>query len=271
MTIDVLKTLQGKIDELGALIQNLQTRLKDAPAGVLLLKTSNGHQSRYLKCETMETLEYLGKDKEPLVKALSQKKYDQGLLKVATRQKAELERTLERLSKGNGPRTLDDVMSTMPESLKRYITLDPATNEGFIAKWSQPSPKRFYKGDVPKESPHYTMRGEHVRSKSEILIADRLYARGVPYHYELAFSPNEGVSIRHPDFTVLNTRTLEEFYWEHLGKMDDPKYSVTSKEKVEWFAAYGIVPGRRLIVTFETSMNPLNTRYVDRLIDLYLK
>ena len=27
----------------------------------------------------------------------------------------------------------------------------------------------------------------------------------------------------------------------------------------------------RLIVTFETSMSPLNTKYVDRLIELYLK
>ena len=269
--IDVFKTLQGKIDELETLTLDLQKRLNDAPAGVLLSKTSNGHLSHYLKCESKETLEYLGKDKESLVKALSQKKYDQSLLKVAARQKAELERTLERLSKGKGPMTLDDVMSTMPESLKQYVDPNPATDEGFIAMWSKPSPKRFYKGDVPKESPHYTMRGEHVRSKSEILIADRLYCRGVPYHYELAFSPNEGVSIRHPDFTVLNTRTLEEFYWEHLGKMDDPRYSVTAKEKVEWFAAYGIVPGRRLIVTFETSTSPLNTKYVDKLIELYLK
>ena len=268
---DVTSVIERYISELESLISRLEKTLESAPSGAIEVKIRKEAAVPYVYDGSDRSLRYLGKDKESLIKALSQKKYDQGLLKVATRQKAELERTLERFSKGNGPRTLDDVMSTMPESLKRYITPDPATNEGFIAKWSQPSPKRFYKGDVPKESPHYTMRGEHVRSKSEILIADRLYARGVPYHYELAFSPNEGVSIRHPDFTVLNTRTLEEFYWEHLGKMDDPRYSVTSKEKVEWFAAYGIVPGRRLIVTFETSMSPLNTRYVDRLIDLYLK
>ena len=53
--------------------------------------------------------------------------------------------------------------------------------------------------------------------------------------------------------------------------MDDTGYAVTSKEKVEWFAAYCIVPGRRLIVTFETSTSPLDTRYVDKLIELYLK
>ena len=259
------------VSELDALVGKLEKSIEGAPGGSVELKSSGGVERVFRYSNEGRRYEYLGKDKEPLVKALSQKKYDQSLLKVATRQKAELERTLERLSKGKGPMTLDDVMSTMPESLRRYIAPNPATDEGFIAMWSRPSPKRFYKGDVPKDSPHYTMRGEHVRSKSEILIADRLYCRGVPYHYELAFSPNEGVSIRHPDFTVLNTRTLEEFYWEHLGKMDDPNYSVKSKEKVEWFAAYGIVPGRRLIVTFETSTSPLDTRYVDKLIELYLK
>ena len=268
---DVTSVIKRYVSELESLISRLEKALESAPKGAIEVKVRKGESVPYVYDGSDRSLRYLGKDKEALVKALSQKKYDQSLLKVAARQKAELERTLERLSKGNGPMTLDDVMSSMPKPLKRYIDPNSATDEGFVAMWSQPSPKRFYKGDVPKESPHYTMRGEHVRSKSEILIADRLYCRGVPYHYELAFSPNEGVSIRHPDFIVLNTRTLEEFYWEHLGKMDDPRYSASSKEKVEWFAAYGIVPGKRLTVTFETSTSPLNTKYVDKLIELYLK
>ena len=268
---DIHSTISSLISSLDSLIKRLCSDIGKAPEGSIELKSLRGKERLVRYLHPNGRYEYLGKDKETLIKALSQKKYDQSLLKVATRQKAELERTLERLSKDKRPMTLDDVMSTMPESLRQYITPDPATDEGFIAMWSKPSPKRFYKGDVPKDSPHYTMRGEHVRSKSEILIADRLYCRGVPYHYELAFSPNEGVSIRHPDFTVLNTRTLEEFYWEHLGKMDDPNYSVKSKEKVEWFAAYGIVPGKRLIVTFETSASPWNTKYLDKLIELYLK
>lgn len=149
------------------MISHLEKAVGDAPSGTVGLRNVNGSMRTYRFNGNDKTIEYLGKDKEPLVKALSQKKYDQGLLKVATRQKAELERTLERLSKGKGPRTLDDVMSTVPEALKQYIDPNPATDEGFIAMWSKPSPKRFYKGDVPKESPHYTMRGEHVRSKSE--------------------------------------------------------------------------------------------------------
>ncbi len=115
--MDIFKTLQGKIDELEALTLNQQKRLNDASADALLSKTANGHQSHYLKCESRVTLEYLGKDKEPLIKALSQEKYDQSLLKVAARQKAELERTLERLSKGKRPMTLDDVMSPRCRSL----------------------------------------------------------------------------------------------------------------------------------------------------------
>ena len=104
------------------MISHLEKAVGDAPSGTVELRNVNGSMRTYRFNGNDKTIEYLGKDKELLVKALSQKKYDQGLLKVATRQKAELERTLERLSKGKGPRTLDDVMSTVPESLKRYIT-----------------------------------------------------------------------------------------------------------------------------------------------------
>lgn len=268
---DILSLLSSIVTELDSLIERLTKSIEGAPKGSIELKTLDGFERFFRYSKEGRRRLYLGKDKEPVIKALSQKKYDQGLLKVALRQRKELGRALESLAKGRGPRTLDDVMATIPESLRRYIAPNPATNEGFIAKWSEPSPKRFYKDDVPKASPYYTMKGEHVRSKSEILIADRLYGRGVPYHYELAFSPNEGVSVVHPDFTVLNTRTLEVFCWEHLGMMDNPDYAASSKEKLEWFASYGIVQGQGLIVTFETARSPLNTKYVDKLIDLYLK
>ena len=143
---NLILDLKKRIEELDSMISHLEKAVGDAPSGTVELRNVNGSMRTYRFNGNDKTIEYLGKDKESLVKALSQKKYDQGLLKVATRQKAELERTLERLSKGKGPRTLDDVMSTVPESLKQYIDPNPATDEGFIAMWSKPSPKRFYKG-----------------------------------------------------------------------------------------------------------------------------
>jgi hypothetical protein len=48
---------------------------------------------------------------------------------------------------------------------------------------------------------HRTERGELVRSKSELVIADKLYARGIDYAYEQPLVLPNG-HIRYPDFTI---------------------------------------------------------------------
>ena len=101
---NLILDLKKRIEELDSMISHLEKAVGDAPSGTVELRNVNGSMRTYRFNGNDKTIEYLGKDKESLVKALSQKKYDQGLLKVATRQKAELERTLERLSKGKGPR-----------------------------------------------------------------------------------------------------------------------------------------------------------------------
>jgi hypothetical protein len=48
---------------------------------------------------------------------------------------------------------------------------------------------------------HRTTRGELVRSKSEVIIADMLASLGLPYGYEQPFTGPDG-SVRYPDFTI---------------------------------------------------------------------
>lgn len=268
--IDVYDAISKIVSELDSLIAELEASISTYPEGVLEVCAKDDCLRLYQYVESDRTRRYLGKGKEPVVKALSQKRYDKGLLKVAVKQKAELERALARMEQGRGPKSLDEVLSTIPEPLRRYIVPNERTNEGFIRKWSAPAPRSMKKDNTSSDG-LYTMNGEHVRSKSELLIADRLRAKDVPYHYELAYSPDEGTTIIHPDFTVLNTRTCEQFFWEHLGKMDDGEYASMAKKRIERYAMFGIVPGRNLIVTFETSGNPIDTRYIDKLIDIYLK
>ncbi|MBQ9321830.1 MAG: hypothetical protein IJ239_05705, partial [Eubacterium sp.] len=61
-------------------------------------------------------------------------------------------------------------------------------------------PKKGFSEEGPE---FYTSKGERVRSKSEVIIADTLARMGVPYRYEfpIRFS---GTGTFHPDFTVLN-------------------------------------------------------------------
>ena len=77
---------------------------------------------------------------------------------------------------------------------------------------------------------HRTERGDLVRSKSELVIADKLHARGVDYAYEQPLVLANGRT-RYPDFTIEDHARGVTFYWEHLGMLDDPGYRARWEEK----------------------------------------
>jgi hypothetical protein len=60
---------------------------------------------------------------------------------------------------------------------------------------------------------HKTKRGEMVRSKSEVIIANMLFDADINYLYEEPLQLKDG-SIRSPDFTI--SKNGKTFYWEHF-------------------------------------------------------
>ena len=65
-----------------------------------------------------------------------------------------------------------------------------------------------------------TSTGVPVRSKSEVIVADRLTSNGIIYHYEeeLKLKHDDGkVTTRYPDFTIHDDDSGVTYYWEHLG------------------------------------------------------
>jgi len=87
---------------------------------------------------------------------------------------------------------------------------------------------------------HRTARGELVRSKSEVIIADLLDGLSVPYSYEQPFTGPDG-SVRYPDFTVDDAETGRRLLIEHLGMMDRPDYVRRWKAKEAWYRKAGVV------------------------------
>ena len=88
---------------------------------------------------------------------------------------------------------------------------------------------------------HRTERGDLVRSKSEIVIADKLHARGVDYTYEQPLTLPDGRT-RYPDFTVADHARGVTFYWEHLGMLHDPRYKARWERKRAEYLKCGIRP-----------------------------
>ena len=86
---------------------------------------------------------------------------------------------------------------------------------------------------------HRTERGDLVRSKSELVIADKLHSRGIDYAYEQPLVLANGRT-RYPDFTIADHARGVTFYWEHLGMLDNPRYRTRWKRKRTEYLACGI-------------------------------
>jgi hypothetical protein len=88
---------------------------------------------------------------------------------------------------------------------------------------------------------HRSGKGEPMRSKSEVIIADRLAAAGVEYEYETKFVGTDG-RMRIPDFTIADDDSGRTYYWEHCGMLGDPAYAKKWAEKKAWYREQKILP-----------------------------
>lgn len=120
---------------------------------------------------------------------------------------------------------------------------------------------------------HRTERGDLVRSKSELVIADKLHARGIVYAYEQALELEPG-RVRYPDFSIVDHARGVTFYWEHLGLLDDPEYRARWARKEKEYRRADILPweeggGERgtLIVTRDEPGGALDAARIAKIID----
>ena len=138
--------------------------------------------------------------------------------------------------------------------------------------FAPPSPVQVGEKFLEDRLIHRTARGEAVRSKSEVIIANLLHAKGVDYRYE---EPMEidGIT-KYPDFTIEDDNTGETYYWEHLGMLGDRSYRRRWNEKLMWLKEKGISPkgeggGQRgtLITTEDSADGGIDSTAVSRLIE----
>ena len=91
---------------------------------------------------------------------------------------------------------------------------------------------------------HEALSGDMVRSKSELVIANLLNERDIPFAYEVLLRAPDGTMYL-PDFKI--TWQGETWFWEHWGMMSDA-YQEQRERKIAWYGKH--FPGR-LIETFE--------------------
>jgi ATP-dependent exoDNAse (exonuclease V) alpha subunit len=87
---------------------------------------------------------------------------------------------------------------------------------------------------------HQASDGKMLRSKSELLIFQRLIDKKIPVLYEKSLTIKEVEKL--PDFTIENEETGNIYYWEHCGMLHDAEYKRRWEEKYAWYRENKILP-----------------------------
>lgn len=256
--------LSSARNEINRLLLKLEKRVKTAPNGTLRITRKRKGFQYYQKVNVNDTKgKYIPRKEQSLAVSLAQKDYDTKLLEVLKQQK----KTIERFLDDYDPCSAQQVYEKLTEARKLLVSPEFISDEEYIKQWmSVPYTRPPFKENT---SEHYTAKGERVRSKSEILIADALNRYGIPYRCEFPVCSG-GVIYAAPDFNCLNVRLRKEYYWEHLGKMGDESYADTNKDKLDKYALDPDFDETKLIITMETGNKPLNTKVVEEKIRKYL-
>lgn len=258
----VRNTLKDRYDLIDATIKNIEKRLKSLPAGWINIRYQNG-KAFYYHAKYKSKDRFLTKADAVLIKQLLQKRYLKEVLMIAKNELAALSK-MQSLYPEDLP---EELYEKLPEELRAGVEPVILGNEQDVREWmAEPYVGKPFKEGAPV---YKTIRGERVRSKSEVMIADRMFFRGVPYKYECPIMI-EGQVI-HPDFSMKRRSDNKLIYHEHCGKMDDPEYVNDLVERVNLYNQVGILQGDRLTFSFETADKPLDNRVIDRLIDEFFK
>ena len=170
------------------------------------------------------------------IRIYTQKAYDEKIVRLLDREISALDDYLHHA--GQTEDLIRRVYSERPQEAREYIDPVDIPDEDYVRIWME---QVYERKEISEDLPVYeTERGERVRSKSELTIANALAKHGIPYKYECPMILKNGWKI-HPDFTVLNVKKRKQLYWEHRGMMDDPSYAKHSVDRIKQYMKNGIM------------------------------
>ena len=243
--------LKARLQELNKSVDSINKRLSKYPKGMLKVRKTNTGFSYCIKDIDTKKISYVRKEKIKQAQIIAQRDYEQSYLKTVEKEISDIERILKK----NYSDRAKNCYSGIIEGRKNLVQPFEMSDEDFVKQWLEVpyKAKDFMEND---ETEYYTDKGERVRSKSEIIIANILKTLNIPYKYECPLKL--GNIIVYPDFTILDVKERREKYLEHFGMMGDIDYVNTMVLKISTYEQNNIFLGDRLICTFESAMRPLN-------------
>ena len=265
-----LKQIQTRITELEQMIRSKSKALSLAPRGMLWANPRNGvTHFDYFDPDSAKRRRLSATDKQDLklLRALAQRDYDQRILSTAEKELRILKKLVPLYSRGNPESIYTRLIPARQELVTPIYPTDKQYADAWLEKYLPES------RSLPENTGFKSERGEYVRSKSELMIANMLLLRDPYYIYEKLVTLTDHLTGErypaHPDFFVLNTRTRKAYLWEHLGKMGDAGYVETNINKLIDYAQAGYILGKNLIITMETKHCPLLPETIETVIEEY--
>lgn len=245
-------------------LEDLEQRIQMAPEGSLRVSFSNKNRQFYQRMDLNDPRgKYLTKEENSTAQQLARKAFYLKLQKALKKQLSVLNNLLDYYN----PSIIYNIYEGLSEDRKQLINPVVMSDGDYAELWlSQKYTGKNFRDGAPE---YYTNAGERVRSKSEIIIADKFSKHGIPYRYEYPIITSNGILL-YPDFYCLNIKKRKVIIWEHFGMMDEPDYAENAVEKLDLYFDEGFIIGDNLIVTFETRKTPLNVRMVEDYIKLFL-
>ena len=233
--------------------------LKKSPEGKLTVRKDNGC-ARYCN--------YIGGKKvgisknEQLVHALARKMF----LEMSVSEAENNLKWLRKLEKNYRTIEPTSIVEQLPDYCRKLPIEVYIPYERQKGKWMQEPFAQSTK--YLDEKVHSTAKGLWVRSKSEVIIAEKLDSYKIPYRYEQVLKIR-GYELA-PDFTILTDKGIK--YWEHCGKGNDPGYIKKHNWKMMMYESAGIVPWKNLIVTYDMFEGNNEVGFFDsRIIDTEIR
>lgn len=224
------------------------------PYSVYAYKHRQGYQY-YRKDNT--GVKYIKSQNINEVREILQIEYDNKVLAAAKR---EHKKVLE-LLKIYDDTKVENVYESMPDGKRILVNPVEMSDEEYIRLWNSLSYEPLgFRDNAPE---FYTSKGERVRSKSEVIIANLLDKMKILYKYEKPLKLKR-IGIVHPDFTILDIKNRKEIYWEHFGMIDDQVYRNNAIMKVRDYENSGYFAGDRLLITEESVNCPLDIKNVEK-------
>ena len=231
--------------------------IKKHPGSLHVIPHGKGYQYYYRKTKQERSGTYIPKSKLKLAKNLAQQEYDMLLVKAAETELKALEKLKDMTEKQSVEFVYDKLNKGKQLLIAELYPSDEDYVSGFLS--IQYEPKGFH--SYAQE--HYSLKGLRVRSKSEALIAGLLDELGIPYHYEMPLTLDNGRTV-YPDFTILDMTQRQVLYLEHLGLIDDEEYRDKALRKIKAYEDSGYFLGDRLLITMESAGVPFEITQLEK-------